>query len=135
MSTRQMIGIPYVGKRVDVQVGNHIVITDQNTANGGEDLAPSMGATFLAGLVACTTSTARGYCKEHGLPWPEKVIADIEMDDETELITKVHFQFIVPEDFPKSRLSALMRAAEKCTVTTWWKHPPVFELETATSQD
>ncbi|NSW51044.1 MAG: OsmC family protein [Anaerolineae bacterium] len=123
---RTMIGIPYPKKRVDVEVGHHIVITDHPESNGGEDLAPSMGATFLAGLVACTTSTARGYCKQHDLPIPLKVIAELTEDDETELITNVRFEIIVPVEFPEKRLKALVKAAETCTVKTWWKYPPEF---------
>ena len=135
MTKRRMVGIPYVKKRVDVQVGNHVVITDHVPENGGEDLAPSMGATFLAGLVACTTSTARGYCRQHGLPIPLKVIAEIEVDDENELVTDVHFELIMPPDFPQNRLKAVVRAAETCTVTNWWKHPPQFHLEAHSQTD
>jgi uncharacterized OsmC-like protein len=130
-----MIGIPYLKKRVDVQVGDHIVITDHPASNGGEDLAPSMGATFLAGLVACTTSTARGYCKQHDLPVPLKVVAEMTMDDETELVTNVSFEIIVPADFPSNRLKALVRAAETCTVKTWWNHPPQFETKAVLTEE
>ncbi|HSO67667.1 MAG TPA: OsmC family protein [Desulfatirhabdiaceae bacterium] len=132
---RTMIGIPYPKKRVDVQVGDHIVMTDHGEAGGGENLAPSMGATFLAGLVACTTSTARGYCKLHDLPLPIKVIAEMTEDDETELITNVSFEIIVPPDFPQNRLKALVKAAETCTVKTWWMHPPQFETKAVTDTD
>jgi len=126
MAKREMIGIPNEKKRVEVTVGNHVVITDQNVEYGGDDAGPSMGAMFLAGLVACTTSTARGYCKKHGLPIPEKVIATIDMDEETELVANVDFKIIVPESFPEKRFKALVRASGTCTVKGWWSNPPSF---------
>lgn len=124
MARIEMIGIPDAKKRVEVISGKHVVITDQTVDHGGEDAGPSMGAMFLAGLVACTTSTARGYCKKHNLPIPEKVITTFDMDDETELITNVDFKIIVPEGFPEKRLNALVRASGQCTVKGWWMNPP-----------
>ncbi len=89
-----------------------------------------MGAMFLAGLVACTTSTARGYCKKHDLPIPEKVIATIDMDDETELVTNVDFKIIVPENFPEKRFKALVRASGTCTVKAGGRiHPALLEQQ------
>ena len=134
MSKSTMIGIPDEKKRVEVTVGNHIVVTDHKVDNGGMDAAPSMGATFLAGLVACTTSTARGYCKKHNLPMPEKVIATFDIDDETELVTNVNFEFVVPPDFPANRYNALIKASGHCTVKTWWINPPEFSAQTVSSE-
>ena len=126
MAKREMIGIPNDKKRVDVTVGMHVVITDQSVEHGGDDAGPSMGATFLAGLVACTTSTARGYCKQHDLPIPEKVIATFDLDEETELVTNVDFKIVVPAGFPENRFNALVRASGTCTVKGWWVNPPSF---------
>ena len=132
MTKLEMIGIPDAKKRVEVMSGNHVIITDHTVDHGGEDAGPSMGAMFLAGLVACTASTARGYCKKHDLPIPEKVITTFDMDDETELITNVDFKIIVPEGFPEKRLKALVRASGQCTVKGWWKNPPDFTAEAVT---
>ncbi|MCD6475413.1 MAG: OsmC family protein [Anaerolineaceae bacterium] len=126
MAKFEMIGIPNAKKRVDVTSGNYVIITDYTVDQGGEDTGPSMGAMFLAGLVACTASTARGYCKKHNLPIPEKVITTFDMDDETELVTNVNFKFILPEGFPEKRLNALVRASGQCTVKDWWMNPPDF---------
>ena len=134
MSTVTMIGTPDDKKRVEVQVNEHIVVTDHKVAYGGENAAPSMGATFLAGLVACTTSTARGYCKKHDLPMPEKVITTFEIDDESELVTKVSFEIVVPPDFPEKRYNALVKASGHCTVKNWWLNPPTFETKTVAGE-
>ena len=38
------------GRRVDAQLGRHLVRTDQPLGNGGEDTAPSPFETFLAAI-------------------------------------------------------------------------------------
>ncbi|MEE4195338.1 MAG: OsmC family protein [Anaerolineae bacterium] len=127
MSKITMIGTPDPKKRVEVQVNEHIVVTDHTEDHGGKNAGPSMGATFLAGLVACTTSTARGYCKKHQLPIPHKVIASIEFDDEGGFVKNVSFEIVVPPDFPENRYKALVKAAGHCDVKNWWLNPPAFE--------
>jgi uncharacterized OsmC-like protein len=134
MAKVTMIGIPDNKKRVDVQVNEHIVVTDHTEDHGGENAAPSMGATFLAGLVACTTSTARGYCKKHDLPIPEKVIASIDFDDDKGVVSNVSFEIVVPSDFPENRYKALVKAAGHCDVKNWWLNPPAFETKTVAGQ-
>mgnify|MGYP006302229397 CR=1 FL=1 len=127
MSKITMTGIPDNKKRVEVEVKGHTVVTDHSVDYGGEDAGPSMGSVYLAGLVACTTSTARGYCKKHNLPIPQKVITTFEMDDENELVTNVQFEIVVPPEFPENRYKALVKAAGYCTVKNWWLSPPEFE--------
>ena len=127
MAKRTLIGIPNDKKRVDVKIEDHVVVTDHTEDHGGEDAGPSMGMAFLAGLVACTTSTARGYCKKHDLPIPEKVIATVEFDDEAGVVSNVSFEIVVPPDFPEKRYKALVKAAGHCDVKRWWLNPPTFE--------
>lgn len=135
MSSVTLVGIPDDKKRVEVQVGNHIIITDHKEERGGMDAGPSMGATFLAGLVACTASTIRGYCKQHQLPLPEKVITHVEFDDEAETVTSVTFEVIMPAEFPQNRYKALIKAADHCTVKIWWRHPPEFITQVSSAQE
>jgi putative redox protein len=135
MSSVTLVGIPDNKKRVEVQVGNHTLITDHKEDRGGMDAGPSMGATFLAGLVACTASTLRGYCKQHELPIPEKVIANVELDDDSETVSSVTFDVVVPADFPENRYKALIKAADYCTMKIWWLHPPEFITQVSSTED
>ncbi|MBN2048323.1 MAG: OsmC family protein [Anaerolineaceae bacterium] len=117
-------------KRVEVDLGDFMVVTDAKLEYGGEYAAPSPGATFLAGVLACTASTARGYCKQHNLPMPEKVVASFEYDTDNDVISSVHFEIMVTAEFPENRLKALEKAAGACTVKGWWKNPPEFLTST-----
>jgi uncharacterized OsmC-like protein len=99
-------------------------------ADGGDRTDPSPGALFIAGVLACTASTARGYCRRNQLPSPTGLSAKITFNDETHLIENVEMALAVPADFPKERLEALERAAGTCTVKNFWQNPPEFLIST-----
>ncbi len=112
-------------KEINVQVGEFTV-----TVDGGDRCCPSPGVFFITGLLACTASTARGYCVSNGLPLPTGMKAVVVNDDDTHLVSTVKMQLQVPADFPANRLDALIKAAGKCTVKKWWQNPPEFSVQT-----
>ncbi len=112
-------------KAIEVSVGDFTI-----TVDGGDQTNPSPGVYFLTGLLACTASTARGYCASNGLPLPLGMKAVVENDDGTRLVSTVKMQLLVPSDFPEDRLDALLKAAGKCTVKKWWQNPPEFSVQT-----
>ena len=113
-------------KKIEVLIDTFSVIAD-----GGERTDPSPGALFISGLLACTASTARGYCTFNCLPAPTGIKALVHVDEETHLIDNVEMQLLIPPDFPEDRLPALEKAAGKCTVKKWWQNPPEFVLRTS----
>ena len=56
------------GRRVDAQVGKHLVRTDQPVGNGGEDTATSPFELFLAAIGTCAGIFVQGFCAKRGLP-------------------------------------------------------------------
>lgn len=115
-------------KKIEIDINSFSIIAD-----GGDKTDPSPGNLFLAGVVACTASTARGYCLHHNLPLPTGLTAVVSTDEETNLINRVQMKLSVPPEFPPERLEALERAAGRCTVKNWWNNPPEFSLETSQS--
>jgi ribosomal protein S12 methylthiotransferase accessory factor len=108
-------------KIIETNLGDFTVLAD-----GGDRVEPSPGALFVAGLVACTASTARGYCHRHDLPFPEGMKVSASFNEETGFIESIDGEFLVPPDFPQENLDALIRAAGACTVKKWWQNPPEF---------
>jgi putative redox protein len=116
------------GRRVDAQVGRHVVRTDQPENNGGEDVAPSPFDLFLASLGTCAGIFVQGFCAKRGLPadgiriierpsfGPEGVLASVELDIE------------VPASFPEKYREALVRVAEQCSVKRAITAQPVFTV-------
>ena len=103
-------------KLIETSIGEFTVLSD-----GGDRVEPSPGALFVAGLVACTASTARGYCNRHGLPFPVGMKVYASIDEDTGLIESIDGEVVVPPDFPQEYLDALMRAACACTVKKLWQ--------------
>lgn len=110
-------------KKIEVDMGHYTIIAD-----GGDRTEPSPGTLFLAGVMACTASTARGYCLRNNLPVPTGLTAAVTQDEETRLITKIEMKLSIPPDFPLDRLDALERAAGMCTLKRWWASPPEFSI-------
>jgi ribosomal protein S12 methylthiotransferase accessory factor len=100
-------------------------------ADGGDHTEPSPGVLFLSGVLACTASTARGYCFRNNLPLPTGIKASIHVDPEKNLIDTIEMNLLVPPEFPQDHLQALEKAAGKCTVKKWWMNPPEFILRTS----
>jgi uncharacterized OsmC-like protein len=117
-------------KIIQTSIGDFTVLAD-----GGDREEPSPGSLFVAGLVACTASTARGYCHRHGLPFPEGMKVSASFDEETGFIESIDGELLVPPDFPPEYLDALMRAAGACTVKKWWQNPPVFNTTAAIREE
>ena len=126
MTTEMIIEFPGGPKRVDTHIRGFTVKTDSSIEGGGEGLAPSPGAIFLAGLGSCTASTGRTYCRTHGFPIPEQVKAIVHSNPETGVVERIEFEFIVPEGFPEDHLEALTRAAGACDVKKMWQNVPEF---------
>ena len=116
-------------KLIETSIGDFVVLAD-----GGDRVEPSPGALFMAGLVACTASTARGYCNSHGLPFPQGMKLCASFDEDTGLIESIDAEILVPPDFPQEYLDALMRAAGACTVKKWWQSPPAFNTTAIISE-
>ena len=52
--------------RVDLQTGDHQLVADEPTTNGGGDVGPSPFGLLLSGLAACTATTLRMYADRKG---------------------------------------------------------------------
>ena len=102
------------------------------TADGGDRTDPPPVNYFLAGVLACTASTARGYCLRNNLPAPTGLTATVSVDDDTHMVTHIDMQLTLPPDFPAEHVEAVERAAGKCTIKKWWLTPPEFSLQAKT---
>lgn len=119
------------GKRVDAQVGAHLVRTDQPREGGGEDSAPAPFSLFLASVATCAGIYVLGFCQKRGLPTEGiRLTQRVLQDRETGALTGVEIDVEVPPSFPEKYRDALVRVADGCAVKKAIQAQPRFAVRT-----
>lgn len=118
------------GRRVDAQVGKHLVRTDQPVPNGGEDSAPSPFEHFLAAIGTCAGIFVQGFCAKRGLPTEGIRIRELVHYGEDGGLTSVDLDIEVPAAFPEKYREALVRVADQCSVKRAIQTQPRFQVRT-----
>jgi ribosomal protein S12 methylthiotransferase accessory factor len=119
------------GKRVDAQVGAHVVRTDQPVEGGGGDTAPAPFGLFLASIGTCAGIYVAGFCQKRGLPTEGiRLRQRHHFDRETGALVRVEIDVEVPPGFPEKYREALVRVADQCAVKKAIQAQPVFEVKT-----
>ena len=104
------------GRRVDAQVGDHTIHTDQPVANGGTDTAPSPFDLFLASLGTCAGIFVQGFCAARGIPVDGVRIVERPSFDEAGTLRKVELELFLPPGFPEKYRAALVTVIAQCSV-------------------
>jgi ribosomal protein S12 methylthiotransferase accessory factor len=112
------------GKRVDAQLGRHVIHTDQPPAQGGNDEAPAPFDLFLASLGTCAGIYVLGFCQARGLPTGEIELVQRHEADDAGHLAKVSLEIRLPPSFPEKYRAAIVRAAENCKVKKTLASPP-----------
>lgn len=119
------------GARVDAHFGPYTVTTDQPLQGGGQGLAPTPFATFLASIGTCAGIYVLGFCRQRGLPSEGiRIIQRVFTDPASGMVGKIGLEIQVPPSFPEKYRPSLVRAAELCAVKKHFEHPPQIEIET-----
>jgi putative redox protein len=129
MSSEMIVTLPG-GKRVDTQIGKHVIRTDQPVEGGGEDSAPAPFDLFLASIGTCAGIYVAGFCQKRGLPTDGiRIVQRNHSDPETGTLVRVEMDVVVPAGFPEKYLEALVRVADQCKVKKAIQAQPVFEVK------
>lgn len=119
------------GKRVDAQVGNHHIATDQPRVAGGEDSAPAPFSLFLASIGTCAGIYVLGFCQQRNIPTEGiRLVERVHSNPMTHMVDKIDLEIQVPADFPDKYRDSLIRSAELCAVKKHLEKPPKFDITT-----
>jgi ribosomal protein S12 methylthiotransferase accessory factor len=130
MSSEMVVTLPG-GKRVDTQIGRHVIRTDQPVEAGGQDGAPPPFHLFLASIGTCAGIYVAGFCQKRGLPTDGvRLLQRNTFHPETGALTRVEIDVEVPPDFPEKYRDALVRVADQCAVKKTIQAQPAFEVRT-----
>jgi ribosomal protein S12 methylthiotransferase accessory factor len=117
------------GRRVDADLGGHVVHTDQPLRNGGEDSAPSPFQLFLASIGTCAGIFVQGFCAGRGLPTEGVRIIERPTFDAHGTLAAVSLQIELPPGFPERYRDAIARVVEQCSVKRAIAAQPHFDVE------
>ncbi len=120
------IGVSFPGgKRVDAQVGDFVIRTDQSPRGGGEGSAPEPFALFLASLATCAGVYVLGFCQARDLPTEGLALAQHHrFDPLTGKLEAVEIEVTLPPGFPAKYRDAVLQAAAGCKVKKVLHDPP-----------
>jgi putative redox protein len=105
------------GKRVDAQVGGHLIRTDQPEGVGGENSAPSPFLLFLSSLATCAGFYIVSFCQRRELSTDGLRLVQVSQSDpETGVLKSVELRIEIPPGFPEQYHAALARVVEQCSV-------------------
>lgn len=123
------------GKRVDAQVGDFTVRTDQPVEDGGEASAPAPFSLFLASLATCAGLYVVGFCQARGIPTENvRLTQRTEKDPKSGRLLRVSLDVHVPSEFPSHYRDAIARAAGACKVKKTLADPPQIEVKTTVDE-
>jgi putative redox protein len=123
------------GARVDAHFGPYTVATDQPPQGGGEGLAPTPFATFLASIGTCAGIYVLGFCRQRGIsPEGIRLTQQMETDPFTGMVSKIKLDIHLPGDFPPRYAEAVKRSAEQCAVKKHFELPPKIEVAALTGE-
>lgn len=118
------------GAKVDAKVREFVVRTDQPSAAGGDNSAPTPFELFLASLGTCAGIYAVGFCEQRDIT-TEGLALKMETfrDPDTGLVGNVTMSLTVPKGFPQKYEGAIVKSMELCAVKKHLMHPPKFKFD------
>ncbi len=121
------------GSRVDARFESFTVCTDQPKEDGGDGTAPAPFEYFLASLATCAGYYILEFCKTRKIDTRGVRLKQcVERNETTHMVEKICMEIQLPEEFPQKYSSAIIRAAEKCSVKKHMENPPAFDINVTT---
>lgn len=112
------------GKRVDADLGAHVIRTDQSVEHGGEGSAPEPFEVFLASLATCAGIYVLGFCQARDISANDIELLQRADFDEAHRLVRVALEIVLPPFFPEKYRTAVERAAAGCKVKKTLAAPP-----------
>lgn len=116
------------GKRVDAHYRGFHIETDQHPSFGGDGSAPEPYDLFLASLATCAGIYVLSFCERRGLPTAGLSLVQRWHRGSSGAIERIEVDITLPEGFPEKYRSAVIRAAQQCTVKKTLENPPEFQV-------
>jgi ribosomal protein S12 methylthiotransferase accessory factor len=118
-------------KKVSAHFRDFTVHTDQPVVEEGENTAPSPFEIFLASIGTCAGFYVASFCQSRSIPTDNmSIVQTVFRNDTTHMVEKITLDIILPPDFPEKYKTAVIKAADTCTVKKHLFQPPDIQVNT-----
>lgn len=105
------------GTRYDITSGHHKVVTDQPTADGGQDAGMSPVELFVGSLASCVGYFVGRFCERHNIPREGLAVdAEWEMAENPHRVGQITLAIHLPHRLTPDLKERLLKVAHGCTV-------------------
>jgi putative redox protein len=105
------------GTRYDITSGHHKVVTDQQTADGGQDAGMSPVELFVGSLASCVGYFVGRFCERHNIPREGLAVdAEWEMVENPHRVGQITLAIHLPHRLTPDLKERLLKVAHGCTV-------------------
>jgi len=116
-------------KKVSAHLREFTIHTDQQEQGGGENTAPSPLELFLVSLGTCAGFYVASFCQSRAIPTDKmSIVQTVFRNDTTHMVEKITLDIILPPDFPEKYKSAIIKAADTCSVKKHLMTPPEIQV-------
>ncbi|MFO7865309.1 MAG: OsmC family protein [Candidatus Aminicenantes bacterium] len=118
------------GKRVDAQIKEFTIQTDQPVHQGGDGAAPAPFDLFLASLATCSGIYVLSFLHQRDIPADDlSLVMRSEVDKNSKMIKTVTFDIQLPPGFPEKYHKAVIKSVNSCAVKKHMETPPDFKVK------
>ncbi len=118
------------GKRVDAQIKEFTIQTDQPVHQGGDGAAPAPFDLFLASLATCSGIYVLSFLQQRDIPSDDlSLVMRSEVDKDSKMIKTVTFDIRLPPGFPEKYHKAVIKSVNSCAVKKHMETPPDFKVK------
>ena len=118
------------GKKIDADFKGFTVHTDQPRDEGGDGTAPQPYDLFVASLATCAGIYIVYFCEKRKIAVDGlKLTVQADKNEKTHLFETIRMRVKLPHGFPDKYRTAVVRAAEMCTVKRSLASPPLIEVK------
>ena len=105
------------GRRYDITSGKHRIVTDQPTADGGQDAGMSQVELFVGSLAGCVGYFIGRSCEKHGIPRDGLTVqAEWTTAEGPHRVGRILLSIHLPHRITAEQKQDLLKVARSCTV-------------------
>ncbi len=116
-------------KRIYAEYNGFTIETDFVKSDGGEESAPTPYSLFLASIGTCAGAFVLDFCHSRSIDTRDiKIQLQYCRSEKTHLTEQINLCIDLPKGFPEKYKSAVIKAADLCTVKRNILTPPRFNI-------